>query len=263
MRAVLLAAVLAVTFVAAPATASPAQPGGLDWVVTAWNMHLLDQADPSAAAFFGAGSFGTQSDPTSATYPAKDGLGAAPVLVYDSFARFSADVAAGAIIYPYRWVLYDPEAWNATPTAEQQDPGTYLRQFAQLAHARGYQVIEAPARDLGNAATTCAKQQGESNDQWYVRCQIAGQAAAYADVVVVQDQVNTTNLPEYDWLFGQAQAQAQAANPYALVDAEVSTNYGTPAQMAAAAQSVPAAGFYVSMTSNAVSAADQFFQAMR
>jgi len=54
---------------------------------------------------------------------------------------------------------------------------------------------------------------------------------------VLQNQVNTTNLSEYDWLFNNAKAQALAANPGIVVDSELSTNYGTPTQMATAAKS--------------------------
>ena len=47
------------------------------------------------------------------------------------------------------------------------------------------------------------------------------------------------------------------------MDSELSTNYGTAGQMAAAAKSVNADGFYVSITSPAIGQADQFFKLMR
>ncbi len=43
----------------------------------------------------------------------------------------------------------------------------------------------------------------------------------------------------------------------------MSTTCGTPDQMAAAAQSVPAGGYYVSITSTAISPASLFFQKMQ
>jgi len=195
-----------------------------------------------------------------------ESLAAKAVLVYDSYAQFASDIQSGAISPAYKWVLYDPEEWPQTPVAEQLNPSKYLTQFGQLAHAHGYKVIEAPARDLGNVArsgSACPELAGEDLDHWYIRCDIAGTAAAASDVVVVQDQVNTTNPAEYASLFNNARQQALAANPQVIADSELSTNYGRAGQMAAAAKSVNADGFYVSITSPAIGQADQFFKLMR
>jgi hypothetical protein len=236
-----------------------------NWIGTGWNVHLAYQADQSTIKHFfnAATSFGT--GPNSAANPVTDGLSTSATMYYSSYAQFQSDLNSGAISYPYKWVMYDPEGWASTPAAEQQDPVKYLGLFASLAHQHGYKVIETPARDLGNVATVCPlnTRTGENLDQWYVRCKIAAAAAA-ADVFVVQDQVNTTNVTEYDWLFSQARSQAVAANAAVQVDAEVSANYGTADQMAAAAQSVPkASGFYLSTTSSGITQTDQFLQKMQ
>jgi hypothetical protein len=235
-----------------------------NWIATGWNIHLLYQAQPATTSHFfnTSGAYGTGADPASS--PVSDGFGTTPVLAYWSYAQFASDINHGAITSPYHWVLYDPEYWPQTPLNEQQDPRTYLRMFGQLAHAHGYQVIETPARDLGNTSgSVCPKQIPETLNQWYLRCNIAGAAGAYSDVFVLQDQVNTTSLTEYQWLFNSAKQQARAANPHVVVDAEISTNYGTANQMAAAARSVAADGFYVSMTATTISLASQFFQKMQ
>jgi len=236
-----------------------------NWIGTGWNVHLAYQADQSTIKHFfnAATSFGT--GPNSAANPVTDGLSTSATMYYSSYAQFQSDLNSGAITYPYKWVMYDPEGWANTPAAEQKDPVKYLGLFASLAHQHGYKVIETPARDLGNVATVCPlnTRTGENLDQWYVRCKIAAAAAA-ADVFVVQDQVNTTNVTEYDWLFSQARSQAVAANAAVQVDAEVSANYGTADQMAAAAQSVPkASGFYLSTTSSGITQTDQFLQKMQ
>jgi len=58
-------------------------------------------------------------------------------------------------------------------------------------------------------------------------------------------------------------ARSVAVNAAVQADAEVSTNYGTADDMAAAARSVPkASGFYVSMTSPAIAEAGEFFDKM-
>jgi hypothetical protein len=236
-----------------------------NWIGTGWNVHLAYQADAATTKHFfnAATSFGT--GPSNDVSPVTDGFSTSATMYYSSYAQFQSDLNTGDITYPYKWVMYDPEGWAQTPAAEQQDPVKYLGLFATLAHQHGYKVIETPARDLGNVATVCPvnTKTGENLDQWYIRCKIAAAAAA-ADVYVLQDQVNTTNVTEYDWLFSQARAQAVAANPSVQVDAEVSTNYGTADQMAAAAQSVPkASGFYLSTTSAGIAQTDQFLQQMQ
>jgi hypothetical protein len=246
---------------AALAATTPAR----NWIGTGWNVHLSYQADPATTRhFFGAStSYGT--GPNNAATPVTDGLSSSATMYYSSYAQFQADLSSGAITYPYKWVMYDPEGWANTPAAEQKDPVKYLGLFASLAHSRGYKFIETPARDLGNVATVCPlnTKTGENLDQWYVRCKIAAAAAA-DDVYVLQDQVNTTNIPEYQWLFNQARAQALAANAKVQVDAEVSTNYGTADQMATAARSIPnASGFYISTTSAAITQTTQFLQKMQ
>jgi hypothetical protein len=234
-----------------------------NWIGTGWNVHLAYQGDPATTKHFfnAATSYGT--GPNNDASPVTDGLLASAAMYYSSYAQFQSDLSSGGITYPYKWVMYDPEGWANTPVAEQKDPVKYLGLFAKLAHSKGYKVIETPARDLGNVATVCplSTQTGESLDQWYVRCKIAAAAAA-ADVYVLQDQVNTTNLTEYKWLFSQARSQAVAASPSVLVDAEVSTNYGDADDMVAAAKSVPANGYYVSMTSPAIAEAGEFFDKM-
>lgn len=243
-----------------------ASAGTHNWIATGWNIHLAGQIDPATTRHFfnTPSSFGT--GPTASSDPVTDGYAANAVLVYDSYARFASDIQSGDIGPNYKWVLYDPEEWPQTPVGEQLNPVKYLTQFGQLAHAHGYKVIEAPGRDLGNVAgsgSACPKLPSEDLNQWYVRCDIAGAAAAACDVYVLQDQVNTTNLAAYDSLFASARQQALAANPQAVVDAELSTNYGTASQMAAAAKSVSADGFYVSITHPAIGQADQFFRMMR
>jgi hypothetical protein len=233
------------------------------WIATGWNIHLLGQADQAAAAHFfdTPSSFGTGHRPE--RNPVLDGYAATPALRYASYAQFAADISGGAITCPYPAVLYDPENWDQTPPDERRDPAAYMAMFARLAHAHGFYVIAAPARDLGNVAdAVCAKQPGETLDQWYVRHGIAGTAAACCDAVVIQSQVRTTDVAAYQWLVSSAREQALAANGSVTVLAEVSTNYGAPGQMAAAARSVQVDGFYVAMTSAAISNAGAFFQEM-
>ena len=256
----------AVAFAAAVGGGVPAASAATrDWIATGWNIHLADRLDPATTKHFFNTSSSFGSGPASSGHPVTNGFAANAVLVFDSYAQFTSDIRSGAIGPDYKWVLYDPEEWPQTPVAEQLSPVKYLTQFGQLAHAHGYKVIEAPGRDLGNVArsgSACPELPGENLDKWYIHCDIAGAAAA-SDVYVLQDQVNTTNVTEYGALFASARRQALAANPQAIVDSELSTNYGTAQQMATAAKSVSADGFYVSMTHPAIGRADQFFRLMR
>jgi hypothetical protein len=234
------------------------------WIVTGWNIHLLyDRNHGLARHFFNTpGSYGTGTEHTK--NPVIDGMAATPVLWYTSYKKFASDLQSGAITYPYKWVFYDPEGWIHTPLAERQDPGTYMRMFAQLAHAHGLKVIESPARNLGlTTDSVCPKQQGETLNSWYLRCNIAGLAAAYGDAVIIQDQANQKQLAVYESFFNTAKQQALAANPSIPVFPVVSTNRGSPATMIAAAKSVTANGYYVTIRHHRLSEAAEFFNAMK
>lgn len=260
LTAALAAGAAAATF---GTTAAASAATTTNWVMTGWNIHQLDQLSPATASHFFNTPTSFATGPTAATSPVADGFAAAGVLVYNSYAQFAADIASHAIAPSYQWVMYDPEAWALTPLSEQQNPARYLPQFAQLAHASGLKVIEAPGRDLGLVpGAACPETPGETLDHWYLRCNIPA-AAATADVLVVQDQVNTATPTEYDHLYSTARAQAQAVNPQITVDAEVSTTYGTATQMATAAQSAHADGIYINATTPTLSKARSFLRLMQ
>ena len=133
----------------------------------------------------------------------------------------------------------------------------------QLAHANGLKVIQAPALDLAYVpGTVLPRQPGETADQWFLRVNIAGKAAATADIFQLQDESNTTSGGQYSYMFNTAATQAQTANPSIKVFSEVSTVNGTAAQMASAAQSISPAGYYVAAAGN-IAQTDQFFQLMK
>ena len=232
------------------------------WIMTAGNVQQLNGIDPGTTAHFfnTAASYGVGASLVKT--PVQRGYNTTPVLAYCSYAQFSSDIHSGAISYPYQWVMYDPEYWSQTPVSEQQDPVKYMRLFGQLAHAHGLKVILAPALDLGIVpGSLLPRLPRETINQWYLRVGIASAATA-ADVYVLQDESNTTNLSQYDSLFNSTAAQARAANRAVRVFSEVSTDTGTAGQMAAAARSVSPDGFYVAAP-GAIPQADQFFQQMQ
>jgi hypothetical protein len=250
----------AATFGMAPASAATTG----NWVMTGWNIHQLDHLSPATASHFFNTPRSYATGPSTAASPVSDGFTTAGVLVYNSGAQFAADIASHAIAPSYTWVMYDPEYWAQTPLAEQQNPALAMQQFGQLAHAHGLNVIEAPGRDLGLVpGAACPQAPGENLDHWYLHCNIPGAAAASADMIVVQDQVNTTNPAEFDYLYTTARTQAQAANPAIITDAEVSTTYGTATQMATAAKSATADGIYINATTRTLTKTRSFLHLMQ
>ena len=233
------------------------------WFMTAGNIQALSQLDsPTTAHFFNTSSaYGAGASLIKT--PVQAGYATTPVLNYTSYAKFSADLASGAIKYPYKWVMYDPEDWSQTPVGEQQNPVKYMKLFGQLAHAHGLKAIEAPAMDLcAVSGTAYPRRSGETCAQWYTRVNIAGAAATDADLYVLQDESNTTNLAVYDSLYASSAAQARTAHAGIAVYSEVSTANGTAAQMTAAAKSVSPDGMYVAAP-GATATADQFFTSMK
>jgi hypothetical protein len=234
-----------------------------NWFMTAGNIQSLSQTDSATASHFfntpsayGVGASLVQT-------PVQAGYATTPVLNYTSYAKFSSDVKNGAIKYPYKWVMYDPEDWPQTPVGEQRSPVKYLKLFGQLAHAHGLKVVEAPAMDLCSVSGTAyPRQSGETCAQWFTRVNIAGAAATDGNMFILQDESNTTNLAVYDSLYTSSAAQARAANSAVSVYSEVSTANGTAAQMTAAAKSISPDGMYVAAP-GATATADQFFKSMK
>jgi hypothetical protein len=191
---------------------------------------------------------------------------------YESYAQFASDVTTGLIAPEIKAVLYDPEKWDRTPVSEQLDPVTYLRLFADLAHSKGYLVIEAPARDLMAVdGAACRSNSGETLDQATLRCNLMASAARYADVAQVQSQADEFDPARFSTFVNAAAVQARAANPGVVFLAGLSTSPPTgvasPEALGAAAESVRdiVAGFYLTVCtkcSGELETADAFLAAL-
>ncbi|MGO9216893.1 MAG: hypothetical protein ACLP5E_03850 [Streptosporangiaceae bacterium] len=239
---------------------APAKPV---WSMTAGNVQQLSETDPAAASHFfnTPASYGVGA--SLVTTPVRTGYATTPVLSYTSYAEFASEMRGGAITYPYKWVMYDPEDWSATPVSERRNPVRYMTLFGRLAHANGLKVIQAPALDLADVpGSVFPRRRGESADQWFIRVNIAGAAAAAGDIFQLQDESNTTAGGQYAYMFNTTQGQARAANGNVQVFSEVSTVNGTAAQMATAVQSISPDGVYVAAAGNMAQAV-QFFQLMK
>ena len=162
-----------------------------------------------------------------------------PTASYTSFAAFAADIASRRLPRGDHAVMYDIEKWAATPLVEQQHPLEYMTRFSKLARAHGLLPILAPGRDLVLApGGSCVKRPGETLSRAYIRCGLAG-ADANAAVLVVQSQVDQSDVQIFHSFVGQAVKQARAANRRITVIAQLST--APLGQVASLAQLVTAA----------------------
>ncbi len=185
---------LAVTLAAGPAGASTKPV----WSMTAGNVQSMSAMDAGTTSYFFNTSRSYGAGASLVKTPVQRRYATTPVLSYTSYARFSSDIGSGAIRYPYKWVMYDPENWSSTPVGERRNPVKYMALFGQLAHAHGLKVIQAPALDLAwVTGSVLPRHRGESGDQWYVRVNIAGKAAAAGDIYQLQDESNTTVKGQY------------------------------------------------------------------
>jgi hypothetical protein len=222
------------------------------WMTPANILVLMDQADhaTTSAAFDTPRSFAIGDPAALPQLPA--GYATTPIARYRSHAQFLADINLGSLAAGYRYALYDPEAWPDTPDAEQNDPWRYLQLFGQLAMQNGIQPVMAPARDLALAPDPeVMPRAGESITAWYLRAQIAWNAADHGFAVSIQSQgliSGTGGGPSaYASFVDQAGQQARLANPYVVRLAGLSTMRGTAQQNidAAAAAASTVGGWWL------------------
>ena len=189
--------------------------------------------------------------------------------IFTSYAAFAADIAAGRLPKSDHAVLYDIEKWNATPRAEQQNPKAYMMMFSRLARAHGLLPILAPARDLVLArGARCGKRGSETLSEAYIRCDLAG-ADAHAAALVVQTQVNQSDVQTFRNFLAQAARQARAGNPGVAVLAQLATApLGRPAsltELVSAARSVDGLvqGFSLNIRVSDIQTADSLLRSFK
>jgi hypothetical protein len=181
--------------------------------------------------------------------------GQTPRGVATSFAYASLDVFRGvardaAFMRGLDAVMYDPEAWSATPLAEQRDPRRSFARFASIARQHGETVVITPHPNLMTVpGARCGIEGGETVYQAYIRCGVMDAAARQADIVEVQAQQLQGQPDAYRAFVVEATAQARAADPAVRVIAGLTTADASPSQMFEAWSSVRDVvdGYYVSI----------------
>ncbi len=120
-------------------------------------------------------------------------------------------------------VLYDPESWAMTPSAEQLDPLAAVCHAAALVHAHRKLLIATPAVDLVRRVDREAAQR-DHRYRAFERTGWIGAMAKCADIVEIQAQGAEANLALFRWFVDAEAQQARTANPHVLVLAGISTN---------------------------------------
>ena len=110
--------------------------------------------------------------------------GAISTKIFSDYNTLAAALSGG-LAPSVKAVVYDPEAWQFAPVAQQQNPAHYEQLAAEAVHAHHLQFIAAPAVDLLNV--NGVGQKGTKYDK-YVADGYAAAAAKYADVYEIQAQ---------------------------------------------------------------------------
>lgn len=191
-------------------------PFGQIWVATRINVDGVSAIDPQVARPF----FDVPNSYVIEGWDVWPWASASQRTAYwASEAEFEKDVRSqGGGLPGVQAVLYDPEAWAATPMEEQRDPAAAMQRFADLGRELGYKVVITPGLTLpsvGNA--TCGGNPDEDAYDAYLRCNIAGTAAKYADVVEVQAQTLQGEPDRYLDFTKKAAVQIRSSNPNAMV----------------------------------------------
>jgi len=148
------------------------------------------------------------------------GWRAIPFASFSNFGAIRSALQQGRLDPRVNGIMYDYERWPFTPEEEQRNPAGYVREAADLVHARGLLFLTAPAVNL---VAMMAPEDGNPRYDVYLRLGIAADAARYADVVDIQAQGSERNVKIYANFVRQAAAQARQANPKVVVLAGIST----------------------------------------
>ncbi len=263
----LAAALPTVTTVTLPgASASTGRP--VVWLAANSSVGNLANISPDLAADdLGVRGTMIQNSAPLTENPVKDGYHSLPTERWTSEARFAADVKAGRIPSYVRVAHYDNEKWGATPLVEQRHPARYEERFCHLAHAHGLLCVTGPGRDM----CPVAYPNSGTNNECYLRHDLAGSAARYADFVDIQGQRNELRgASAYAAFIRAAAAQARRANPDVVVlgnlDATVGGHSVSALRLNGCARAVfgagrhEVAGFYITITSAGAATTARFLR---
>lgn len=237
-----LALALAAALLAVPASPAGAFTSLPNWMVRSTAINLINgylgNSALTQAAF---------DDPSTLETSAPHSWLSQSVQTYDAY---GPSTTPGSLLYALdndkvpagvTYLLYDDEAWNATPIAEQQDPALYMSLFVQAAHDYGYGAMLAPAVDL-TTAMPCYKASAPDWANYLDDCDVPEIAAeAGPDVYELQSQRFEDDLSSgsdcdcFAWFVDQAAQQAADVDPFVAVYAGLASDHegviSTPANL--------------------------------
>ena len=207
--------------------------GSRCWVTARGSIAAIAAIDPGVAD----ATFGSRSSIAIGGWP-----GSTTGRAWASCERFAADVGAGTIQPEVEAVMYDPEAWEATPDVERRDPIAAIGKFTSVAREHGYTPIITPHPGLVHVAgAKIVRRAGETREGAYLRSGISYAAAMNADLIEAQAQRLQRDPALYRPFVLECALQARAANPDVIVLSGLSTHPGyraTPGMLFAAWESV-------------------------
>jgi hypothetical protein len=136
-----------------------------------------------------------------------------------SFASWNdAQKVIPGLLSQIKWVLYDPEHWANTPTSEQQNLPTTVKNAAEYLHSNNLRLFLAPDRRFVD--------------------EYLNDFAPNVDALLLQGQLLQNDTALFASWITEKITIARTANPKILIYVQVAANRGTPEEMLKAIQSV-------------------------
>lgn len=130
---------------------------------------------------------------------------------------------------PVEAIIYDNEAWPATPLSEAVSPVASEKEAARLIEGSGKLFVSTPGLDL------VSLQHSLSGPNWqkFLQTGWIGASARLADILVIQAQSYEQDPAVYSKFVAAAVRQARRANPKILVIAGLTSTRGVTPALAA------------------------------
>jgi hypothetical protein len=223
------------------------------WVITGgWFDHLRFEDEALTRRMFLRppsliiGTYHLRSAPIGGQTP----RGVSTAFAYASYRNLRDIAHSPSFLRDLDALMYDPEAWDATPIEEQRDLERFFARFASLSRRYVGTVIITPHPNLVTVPhARCSIEGTETVYEAFIRCGVMEMAARSADVVEVQAQQLQSRPDEYRAFVVQATAQARSAHEGVKVIAGLTTAHASPSQMFEAWQAARDVvdGYYLSI----------------
>jgi hypothetical protein len=203
-----------------PPSATATLPSSRTWLMTSQALRDISAVGDPAVALRNSSVLEIvgQAQSTFASVPAT------PVVSFRSVSSLLAWLSTTNAPGQIRAVLYDPESWQFTPAAQQQDPAHYAQQFVQAARQHGLIPILAPGMDLSKVLAPSASTNSSGYLQVRLPAAMAQALSGGTGYVVIQSQSLERSPAEYLSVVQAAVAQIASQDAQIKVLGVLSTN---------------------------------------